>query len=132
MGRRQYDCWCLGSPGHFRGRGVRAAIPKALRLASHTVALTSGKAGHHTAIAVHTVQKLALTNNTNPTVEQIANTYAEEHGALRREQALAPLGLSASTYMNANLSPSLTQTVTQRLANERLGSRAIIAGVDSI
>jgi hypothetical protein len=71
-------------------------------------------------------------NTTDPTVEQIAAMYAEEFADIRRAQALAPLGLTYQTFSTVVLPPAVTDIAASRLANEKLGCRAIIAGVDQL
>ena len=73
---------------------------------------------------------------TAPTVDQIAEAYAEEFALLRRQKAerkyLTPLGLTTWSSLNnqTNLTAAALHTLMEQLAEEDLRSEAIIAGVD--
>lgn len=108
--------------------------PKILQLASNTVALTSGSPEAH--VRIHSRVSTRLVGVTDPTVDQIAEFYAEEFALLRRQKAerkyLTPLGLTTWSFLNnqTNLTAAALHTLMEHLAEEDLGSEAIIAGVD--
>jgi len=108
--------------------------PKILPLASHTVALIAGSPEDHMTIVQRSFPRIGLL--TLPTVEQIANIYADEFANLRRLRAerryLAPLGLSIWTFLGnqTNLSLDVSSRLVDILEKECLESSAIIAGSD--
>jgi len=108
--------------------------PKILRLASHTVALIAGSPADHTTIVQRSRLRISLLMS--PTVEQIANIYADEFANLRRFRAerkhLWPVGLSIWTFLSnqTSLSPDASSRLARLLENECLESSAIIAGAD--
>ena len=108
--------------------------PKILQLASNTVALYSGSPEAHTSIFLRTLASIA--GVTSPTVEQIAEAYANQFATLRRQQAerkyLTPIGLTSWNFMNnqTNLTPSVVKDLTEKMEREDLDCSAIIAGVD--
>jgi 20S proteasome alpha/beta subunit len=108
--------------------------PKILKLASHTVALIAGSPEDHMMIQQRSLPRIRLL--TFPTVEQIANIYADEFANLRRLRAekryLWPLGLSIWSFLNSqiNLNPTASSRLAGLLEDERLNSSAIITGAD--
>jgi hypothetical protein len=66
-------------------------------------------------------------------VSEVARTYAQQFTTLRRHRAdqlhLAPRGLTIGSFINE--APNLAEGLGDKMASERLGVTAIIAGMDS-
>lgn len=111
--------------------------PKIWPLASHTVALTSGRPETHAAIYLRMLTRVAQLDEP-PTVAMLALIYAQEFGTIRRENAtrkyLTPLGLTIWNFLNADtkLQPEVMETLRKQVTGEEsnLWCAAIITGKD--
>lgn len=112
---------------------------KLVYFAERTVALLAGTMQFHADVTPRAYEHLRRTADTgNVTVRQVADSYAHEFAARRREKAalqfLAPLELDLETFITKqkDMLPTEVATLRTHLRDAEVDAPAIITGIDNL
>lgn len=110
---------------------------KLVYFAERTLALLAGNMQFHSDVTPRAFENLRKNANpSNVTVREVAEAYAAEFSARRRERAakefLAPLDMTMDSFLTRqkNMLPSEVSTLRRSLTEAEIDAPAIITGVD--